>query len=223
MRLASTWVSHWPLVMASTMSKTLSTRMVIVVHTTTMVRHDLRHHDPQEDLEGTGAVDDGGLDRLLRHAAQRAPRMTMAKPVWIQIRITIRKKLFQNGMEIHTCGSPPNQLTMALRMPICVLALAAIVVDEFPDHAGADEGDRQRQEDQALGDVAPPDAVGQHGDDQAEEGAGGRHHEQPQQIVEDRLAELRVVDSPGIVGDADEGRRPPCRGTTARSSGTPDR
>ncbi len=37
MKLASTCVSHWPLVMARTMSNTFSTVMVIVVQTTTMV------------------------------------------------------------------------------------------------------------------------------------------------------------------------------------------
>jgi hypothetical protein len=45
-------------------------------------------------------------------------RMTMAKPVWIQIRMIIRKKLFQNGIEIQTCGAPPNPCTMALNRPI---------------------------------------------------------------------------------------------------------
>ena len=54
-----------------------------------------------------------GTDRMA------AEKMTMANPVWIQMRITMRKKLFQKGMEIHTCGAPPNQATMALRMPIC--------------------------------------------------------------------------------------------------------
>ena len=44
----------------------------------------------------------------------------MAKPVWIQIRMTIRKKLFQNGSDIQTCGWPPKCWMMALRMPICV-------------------------------------------------------------------------------------------------------
>ena len=82
----------------------------------------------------------------------------MAKPVWIQIRITIRKKLFQKGSVIQACGWPPKRWTMALSRPICVWPVAAIFVDEFPDHAGADEGDRHRHEDQALGDVAPPDA-----------------------------------------------------------------
>jgi len=46
--------------------------------------------------------------------------MTMAKPVWIQIRMIIRKKLFQKGVEIHTCGLPPKYCTAALRMPIWV-------------------------------------------------------------------------------------------------------
>ena len=38
-----------------------------------------------------------------------AERITMAKPVWIQISTAIRKKLFQNGICNHCCGvSPPN-------------------------------------------------------------------------------------------------------------------
>ena len=48
-----------------------------------------------------------------------ADNTTMANPVRTQIMMAIRKKLFQNGIEIHTCGSPPNQVTMAFRMPIC--------------------------------------------------------------------------------------------------------
>ncbi|MNJ81576.1 hypothetical protein D3C77_804530 [compost metagenome] len=48
-----------------------------------------------------------------------ADRMTMAKPVWIQTRMAIRKKLFQKGMEIHTSGLPPKNSTTALRRPIC--------------------------------------------------------------------------------------------------------
>jgi hypothetical protein len=45
--------------------------------------------------------------------------MTIAKPVWIQTRMSIRKKLFQNGTVIQACGSPPRATTMALTMPIC--------------------------------------------------------------------------------------------------------
>jgi hypothetical protein len=109
--------------------------------------------------------------------------MTMAKPVWIQIRITIRKKLFQNGIVIQACGSAPNQSTMAFKSR-SDLALAAIVVDELPDDAGADERDRHRHEDDALGDVAPPDAVGEHGDDEPENGGQRRHDDQPEEVVE---------------------------------------
>ena len=96
----------------------------------------------------------------------------MAKPVWIQIRITIRKKLFQKGSGDPRLRLAAEALDDGVEEADLGRALAAIVVDEFPDHAGADEGDRHRHEDQGLGDVAPPDAVGEDGDDQAEEGAG---------------------------------------------------
>ena len=36
----------------------------------------------------------------------------MAKPVWIQIRMTIRKKLFQKGMVSQVCGSPKGSVTV---------------------------------------------------------------------------------------------------------------
>jgi hypothetical protein len=81
-------------------------------------------------------------------------------------------------------------------MPICSEPSRAVVVDELPDDGGADEGDRHRHEDQRLGDVAPPDAVRQRRDDQAEEGRQRRHDEQPQEIVEDRLAEFGIVQHP---------------------------
>lgn len=42
----------------------------------------------------------------------------MAKPVWIQIRMIIKKKLFQKGMEIHTSGVPPKVWTIAFSRPI---------------------------------------------------------------------------------------------------------
>ena len=47
---------------------------------------------------------------------------------------------------------------------------ATIVKDELPDDAGADEADRHRHEDHRLGEIAPPHAIGQHGDDQSEDG-----------------------------------------------------
>ena len=171
-RLASTWLFHWPLVMVSTMSKTFSTRMVMVVQTTAIVPQICgimifkKSCQPLAPSMTAASIVSSGMPR------SAADRMTMAKPVWIQIRITIRKKLFQNGSDDpHLRRSPPKRLHDGVQEADLGLAFAAILVDELPDDAGADEGDRQRQEDQALGDVAPPDAVGEEGDDQAEEGA----------------------------------------------------
>ena len=73
MRLASTWLFHWPLVMASTMSKTLSTRMVMVVHTTAIVPQICGIMIFEEDLEAIGAVDDGGLDASPRECRAAPP------------------------------------------------------------------------------------------------------------------------------------------------------
>ena len=58
MRLASTWLFHWPLVMRQTMSKTLSTRMVMVVQTTTMVPQICGTMIFKKIWNGVGAVDD---------------------------------------------------------------------------------------------------------------------------------------------------------------------
>ena len=98
-----------------------------------------------------------------------ADRMTMAKPVWIQTRITIRKKLFQKGSGDPRLRLAAEALDDGVEEADLRRALAAVVVDELPDHARADERDRHRHEDQRLGDVAPPDAVGEEGDDEAEE------------------------------------------------------
>ena len=48
------------------------------------------------------------------------------------------------------------------------LALGTVFIEEFLDDAGADERNSKRQEEKALGNVAPPYLVGDHCDDQAE-------------------------------------------------------
>ena len=121
-RFARTCVCHWPLVIASTMSKTLRTRMVIVVQTTAIVPQICgtmifqKICQPFAPSITAASMVSSGIPR------SAADRITMAKPVWIQMRIAIRKKLFQKGSEIQTCGSPPNQVTMAFKRPICVPA-----------------------------------------------------------------------------------------------------
>jgi hypothetical protein len=108
-------------------------------------------------------------------------------------------------MAIHTCGLEPEPLHHGVEDADLLLTLGAVVVDELPDHRGADEGDRHGQEDEALGQRSPPDAVGQDGDDEAEEGAGRRHHQQPEEVVEDGGAEARVIQGPAVVVEADKG------------------
>ena len=120
MRLASTWLFHWPLVIVSTMSNTFSTRMVMVVHTTAIVPQICGTMIFQKIWNGLAPSMTAASSVSSGMPRSAADRITMAKPVWIQIRMTIRKKLFQNGREIHTCGSPPSPVTMAFRRPICV-------------------------------------------------------------------------------------------------------
>src|SRR5690606_11641162 len=60
--------------------------------------------------------------------------------------------------------------------------------------------------DETLGEVTPPDAIGQHSDDKAEAGAGRRHDQQPQEMVEDRLPEDGIGERPVVVGQADKDR-----------------
>ena len=74
------------------------------------------------------------------------------------------------------------------------LARGPGLVDEPPDRAGADHADRHRQEDDRLGELlaARLQPVGQHGDAQPERHRDGRHDDDPQQRVEQRLLEVRA-------------------------------
>jgi len=120
MRFASTCVCHWPLVIVSTMSKTFSTRIVIVVHTTAIVPQiwgimmNRKSCQPLAPSMTAASIVSSGMPR------SAAERITIAKPVWIQTRITIRKKLFQKGRVIHASGEPPKACTMAFKRPIWV-------------------------------------------------------------------------------------------------------
>ena len=113
--------------------------MVMVVHTTTMVPQICGIMMPKKiwkplapSMRAASSVSSG----TPRSAAER---MTMAKPVWIQIRMTISRTEFQNGTVIHACGGKPSPVTIALSTPICSKSAAAVGVDELPDHRGADE------------------------------------------------------------------------------------
>ena len=84
-----------PPVVAFTRSKIFMTVTTRVVTTTITVGRDLRQRDPPEHLGLGGAVDLGRLDAARRaRDLIAAESTTMAKPVWIQIMITMMKKLF---------------------------------------------------------------------------------------------------------------------------------
>ncbi|MBN9023497.1 MAG: FAD binding domain-containing protein [Rhizobiales bacterium] len=166
---------------------------------------DLRDHDVEEQLRPLGAVDDRRLDGLVRNAAEGRREDDHG-----EAGLDPDQDHHQEEVVPERDGDPRLRLEAealddGVEEADLRRALAAVVVDELPDDAGADEGDRHRHEDQRLGDVAPPDAVGEEGDDEAEEGRQRRHHDEPQEVVEDRLAELVVVHRPDVVADADEG------------------
>ncbi len=88
------------------MSKTFSTTMVMVVQTTTMVDMICGTLILKKIWNGlapsmiAASTVSSGMPR------SAADRITMAKPVWIQISTTIRKKLFQNSIVSQVCGVP---------------------------------------------------------------------------------------------------------------------
>ena len=100
------------------MSKTFSTTMVIVVQTTTMVPMICGTLILKKIWNGlapsstAASIVSSGMPR------RAADRITIAKPVWIQISTTIRKKLFQGMLVSQVCGSPPNQTQIAFSTPI---------------------------------------------------------------------------------------------------------
>ena len=48
-----------------------------------------------------------------------ADRMTVAKPAQAQTPTTMISRLFVGAWASHGCGSPPNAVTIAFRVPVC--------------------------------------------------------------------------------------------------------
>ncbi|EGE59992.1 hypothetical protein RHECNPAF_1760084 [Rhizobium etli CNPAF512] len=165
---------------------------------------DLRHHDAPEDLPAIGAIDDGSLDRLFRDAAQRRRQDNHGKTGLDPDQDDHQKEIVPEGNGNPDLRRTAECLHDGVQEADLHIVAAAILVDELPDDGSADEGDRHRHEDDAFGDIAPPDAVSHHGDDQAEEGAGSGHDGEPEDVVEDRLAEFAVVQGPQVIRRADE-------------------
>jgi hypothetical protein len=100
-----------------------------------------------------------------------------------------------------------------------VLADGPGVIDQFPDHGGADEGDRHRHEDQRLGDATPRNAVGELCREKPEGGRERRDDEKPEHVVAHGFPEFRLPGHLHVIGEPDEcatriavGQRQPERG-----------
>ena len=109
-----------------------------------------------------------------------AERTTIAKPVWSQIMIRISA-----GMLIGNCRRPGDRLVRRTPVQIAFseaeLRLAGRLpgVHEPPDDRRADQRDRERREDEDLGQRLALDAVEERGDEQAQADADARRDDQP--------------------------------------------
>ena len=82
--------------------------------------------------------------------------------------------------------------------------MTAGVVDEPPRHTGRQERDGHRDEQHRLERGGQPDPFGQHREHEAEDGdQGGRHHD-PDDVVGDGPADLRVAEHRDVVVEPDE-------------------
>ena len=119
--------------------------------------HDQGVADHRDRDRGTASA---GRARRPRRAASMmssgialiaAESTTMAKPVCTQTRITISRKLFSGWLSSQFGGLfQPSSMHDLAEQADLRLARVAVVVDELPDDAGADERDRHRHEDQRL-------------------------------------------------------------------------
>src|SRR6056297_3725916 len=91
--LASTWDPNWPLVVTFTMSNTFITPTMRVVTTTPMVVAIWGSVTRQNTWLLVAPSIFAASISSVGTALMAAERMTMAKPVWIQMKITISQKL----------------------------------------------------------------------------------------------------------------------------------
>ncbi len=80
-----------------------------------------------------------------------ADRITMAKPIWSQTKMTMRTRVFLGISWSQGTASPPKEVTDGIENPDLGLALGAPLVDEAPDHRGPGSRDAERDENERLG------------------------------------------------------------------------
>ena len=121
-----------------------------------------------------------------------ADRMTIAKPVHIQMPMKISAKLLSRLAPASSAiGPSPTSPMSALSVPICGRLGSLVLVHELPDDPGGHEADRQRQEDRRLGDGLVAHAVDEDRDEQPEPDDAGGHEHDPEHAVPQRLERAR--------------------------------
>ena len=103
----------------------------------------------------------------------------MAKPVCIQIRMTIKKRLFHGWIKRRPCLGCLRGHDNSVEQT----NLGVDVIDKVPDHTCTDEGDRHGQEDERFGDALKAATVGQGGNQQPQDDMETVADEQPEDIV----------------------------------------
>ena len=142
--------------------------MPMVVSTTTSAGPDARQGDEAEQPEPVDAVEPAASMMSSGIALIAADSTVMAKPAWIQIITTIRKKRVPRVGEQELLGVEPEPDEDWLTRPIWLTLSRPVLVDELPDDRRADERDGHRQEDQRLGERLDAGPVDQHRVEQAD-------------------------------------------------------
>jgi len=111
-------VPKLPFVIVRTMSKIFRTAIMIVVATTMRVPRIIGMVTLLKSFQPTAPSSSAASTTSIEIALMAADRTTMANPTWIQIMMTIRKKLLRGCQRIQLGGScTPSHMTTWLSSP----------------------------------------------------------------------------------------------------------
>jgi hypothetical protein len=159
-----------------------------------------RHKNQPGPDQDANAAQHLGPGSALGESPAPAIQSTQRMPAAIPRKQKHRQNLEDKDRKGPALGLQPKRVQKAdLR-----LTRLARVIDQFPDHRGADEGNRHRHEDHRLRQVAPADAVGQLRGQQAKRGRAGRHDDQPDHVVAQGFPELRLAEHAAVIVHADK-------------------
>ena len=161
---------------------------------------DLRDDDAEEDLALVAPSMRAASRVSTGTPLTAAESSTIEKPTWAQSRITISSRLLRWKPLCcsQATGPPVEDPEHGVLDPDLRLALRLGVVDEPPDRRGADQADRHRQEDDRSWRSSRRCGLSRSASTATSspiDHRDGRHDDDPQQGVEQRLLELvRLVE-----------------------------